>query len=269
MWAAGWLKIADPCKGRLDANAGLSAAHSQHGCRVSKLAFHDVSLTIGGHEILRDLSFALAPGSWTFLIGPPGAGKTMLLRLAAGQLAPTSGTVARPGAAALVLHNAPLDDTKSAQANVAAAMAPAPDSDVRARTLLGDLGLDAYLAHEPFRLSRGYRGRLAIACAIAAAPAVLCLDDPFSPMDRSARARTADVLRRAAEEAGLAILMLSNDPLDALRHADAIMTMTPGPTARIAAIHACTPTPDASDDDLAAMPLAAMLEATLWDETPS
>lgn len=211
-------------------------------------------------DILADLSFALNGGEWTFLLGPPAAGKTTLLRLAAGEIAPTAGAVERLGAGAFVFHAMPLDDQKSSRAIVAGAAGA--DDDTRANDLLAALGLDAYLNHEPFRLSRGHRMRLAIAQALAARPALLCLDDPFAPLDRNAQARAATVLRRAADQ-GLAIFMISNDPLDALRYADRIALLSAGPGARVVRLFGHTPTPDLSDARLAETQLFRELEAAM------
>ena len=226
---------------------------------VKQTAFNNVSLSLSGAKILRDLSMSLNPGEWTFLVGPPGAGKTTLLRLAAGEIAPSSGRIERAGAAIFVHHSMPLDDTKFSRDIVAEAMS-GQNADTRAEKLLTDLGLETYLGHEPFRLSRGHRARLAIAVGIAARPAFLCLDDPFSPMDRRAKMLSANALARAADEDGLAILMASNDPLDALRHADNILLMSAAPGATIAETIAHNPAPDASDDELA----ASELHARLW-----
>ncbi|HMN71747.1 MAG TPA: ATP-binding cassette domain-containing protein [Rhodoblastus sp.] len=221
--------------------------------------FHNAGVTLSGAEILRDLSFALNPGEWTFLVGPPGAGKTTLLRLAADEIAPTAGRIDRAGAAVLAHHSMPLDDAKSSCDIVAEVMSE-PNARVRAEDLLTDLGLETYLGHEPFRLSRGHRARLVIARGIAARPALLCLDDPFSPMDRRAKMLTANALARAADEDELAILMASNDPLDALRYADRILVLSAGPGATVVETIAHAPTPDASDDDLA----KTGLHARLW-----
>jgi ABC-type nitrate/sulfonate/bicarbonate transport system ATPase subunit len=220
---------------------------------------------VGAATILARLDFEIASGEWTFVIGPAGSGRTTLLRLVAGELAPAEGTIERGGAARLVLHQAPLDDTKTALYIVAAAM-QGPDANSRAKNLLEDLGLEAYLGHEPFRLSRGHRRRLEIACALASNPAVLCLDDPFSPLDQAARRRTAAVLRKATQEQGLAIVMVGNDPLDALRHADRIIVLSPGPAARIVAIHPNAPRPEAAPEELISDPIFEKLELALWDE---
>lgn len=226
---------------------------------MTPTTFHNVALTLSGAPILRDISFALAPGEWTFLLGPPGAGKTTLLRLAAGEVAPTSGTIERAGAGLFVHHSMPLDDTKFSRDIVAEAMS-GPNALARAENLLSDLGLETYLSHEPFRLSRGHRARLAIARGIAAKPALLCLDDPFSPMDRRAKALTANALNRAADEDGLAIFMASNNPLDVLRYADRIAILSVGPAATIIQTIAHEPTPEANDDELS----ASDLHARLW-----
>jgi len=226
---------------------------------VKPIFFHNAGLALSGNQVLRDLSFALKPGEWAFLLGPPGAGKTTLLRLAAGEIAPTSGVIERPGEGRFAHHSTPLDDTKFSRDIVAQEMA-GPDTGERARKLLAELGLEAYLGHEPFRLSRGHRARLAIAQGIAARPALLCLDDPFSPMDRRAKMLTADALNRAADEDGLSILMASNNPLDALRYADRILILSAGPAATIVDTIAHDPMPDASDDELA----ETELHARLW-----
>lgn len=223
------------------------------------LVFRSASLDLSGRPILRDLGIALAPGEWVFLFSPPGAGKTSLLRLAAGEIAPTSGAIQRSGPGHFAHHSMPLDDTKFSRDIVAEAMS-GPDTNQRAERLLCDLGLEAYLGHEPFRLSRGHRARLAIARGIAAKPALLCLDDPFSPMDRRAKMLTASALNRAADEQGLAILMACNAPLDALRYADRILIMSAGPGATIAKEIAHDPAPDASDDELT----DTELHARLW-----
>ncbi len=86
-------------------------------------------------------------------------------------------------------------------------------------------------------------------------PGEILREDYLVPLGLSANA-----LARAADEDGLAILMASNDPLDALRHADNILVMSPGPGATIAETIAHDPAPDASDDELA----ASELHARLW-----
>ena len=222
------------------------------------LVFRSAGLDLSGRPILRDLDVALAPGEWVFLFSPPGAGKTSLLRLAAGETAPTFGAIERSGLGHFAHHSMPLDDTKFSR-DIVAEMMTGPDTQARAEKLLCDLGLDAYLGHEPFRLSRGHRARLAIARGIAARPALLCLDDPFSPMDRRAKMLTANALNRAADENGLVILMACNAPLDALRYADRILIMSAGPGATIAEQIPHEPMPEASDDELAETDLHARL----------
>lgn len=154
-----------------------------------------------------------------------------------------------------------MDDAAKALDIVARAFGGS-DAHGRAQALMEDLGLEAYLNHEPFRLSRGFRKRLAVAEAIASGASLICLDDPFSPLDRVARARTADVLRAAAE-AGAAILMSSNDASDGLRFGDRVLLLSAGPGARIVESCENAPCPDAAPEELAALPLRARIEAAL------
>ncbi len=226
--------------------------------------FHaaNASIEIAGATILRGISLALHAGEWAFLYGPPGAGKTTLLRLASGALQQSSGAIERAGRAALILHDHPMDDRSRALDIVAKAFGSGAGARDRAQALIEDLGLDAYFNHEPFRLSRGFRKRLAIAEAIASGASLICLDDPFSPLDRAARAMTADVLRAAAE-AGAAILMSSNDASDGLRYADRIILLSAGPGARIVENCENTPRPDAAPEEIAADPLCDRIEAAL------
>lgn len=241
---------------------GRLAPHLQYLRALSSvLSLRNATLKLQGKPVLGDLALDIGAGCWAFLYGPPGAGKTMLLRLAAGALEPSGGVVTRTGQAALILHDHPMDDRSKALDIVAKAFGGADGRD-RAAALMEDLGLEAYFAHEPFRLSRGFRKRLAIAEAIASGARLICLDDPFSPLDRAARATTADVLRAAAE-AGATILMASNDASDGLRYGDRIILLSVGPGARIVENFENTPRPDATPEDIAADPVFEKIEAAL------
>src|SRR5262245_46266361 len=64
---------------------------------VPAVEFDTVSVTFGSFAVLRDVSFSIPTGQFTALVGPTGSGKTSILNLAAGLLAPTSGTVRASG----------------------------------------------------------------------------------------------------------------------------------------------------------------------------
>ena len=87
-----------PTSVKVTAAAGATG-DGQGGGRVGAgLVVSALGLTIGsGRELLRDVSFAAAPGSLTAIIGPSGAGKSMLARLVSGMIRPSSGTVTFAG----------------------------------------------------------------------------------------------------------------------------------------------------------------------------
>jgi ABC-type Fe3+/spermidine/putrescine transport system ATPase subunit len=69
------------------------AAESAGTVEAPAVVFEDVSLVFDDHVVLRDLSFELARGSMTFLLGASGTGKSLTLKLILGLLKPDSGTI--------------------------------------------------------------------------------------------------------------------------------------------------------------------------------
>ena len=168
------------------------------------VAFDHVSLAFDDNVVLRDVSFSVAPGATTVLLGPSGSGKSVILKLILGLLKPDSGTIAingvrtdrlneteliavRAGIGMLFQENA-LFDSLSVADNVgyrlAEEMHMAPAA-VRARVeeVLGFIGLQEYIDAMPSDLSGGQRRRVAIARAIAARPQLVLFDDPTSGLD--------------------------------------------------------------------------------------
>ncbi len=156
-----------------------------------------------GPEVLRDVSFTLAPGSFHFLTGPSGAGKSTLLRLMYLAHRPTRGlitlfeqdiaTVPRADLPALrrrigvVFQDFRLLDHLTALENVALPLrvAGADDATTQAhvRELLQWVGLGDSLHAKPATLSGGQKQRVAIARAVIARPALLVADEPTGNVD--------------------------------------------------------------------------------------
>ena len=156
-----------------------------------------------GPVILRDVSLALGAGERVALMGRNGAGKSTLLRHAAGLDTPTRGSVRSAGRVALLLQNP--NDYLVHELVSAEATAPA----------LVRVGLDpaVFGDRHPRELSGGERQRLALAVVLgdpsaAAAPPVVCLDEPTRGMDRRRKEELAGLL--AGLEA--AVLVATHDP---------------------------------------------------------
>ncbi len=168
------------------------------------LRFENVGMRFGaGPEVLRDVTFLLDAGSFTFLTGPSGAGKTTLLRLMYLAEPPTRGlislfgtdlaTAGRSGFPALrrrigvVFQNFRLLDHLSAFDNVALPLRLAgkrlDNYALDVEELLGWVGLGSKLDAKPATLSGGEQQRVAIARAVVARPHLLLADEPTGNVD--------------------------------------------------------------------------------------
>lgn len=167
----------------------------------------------GGEALFAPLDFDVSPGVVLIIEGDNGSGKTSLLRLLAGLLDASAGTVdpphaARPpGAVALIGHSAGLKTDLDARANLAflAALAgaePAPSIDAA----LDAVGLGGYGALPLRQLSAGQKKRVALA-ALARSPAALwLLDEPYANLDRAGHALIDRLLAAHLERGGAAVV---------------------------------------------------------------
>jgi len=168
------------------------------------LRFENVGLRYGaGHEVLRDVTFTLEPGSFTFLTGASGAGKTTLLRLMFLANPPTRGLITLfghdlattprsvfPGLRrriGVVFQEFRLLDHLSAFDNVALPLRlagrTAKDYAHDVEELLNWVGLGDRLNAKPATLSGGEQQRVAIARAVVARPDLLVADEPTGNVD--------------------------------------------------------------------------------------
>ncbi|NTV39334.1 MAG: ABC-F family ATP-binding cassette domain-containing protein, partial [Demequinaceae bacterium] len=176
---------------------------------MSSLTFSHVSLAFGeGVTVFRDLTLTLPPGL-SGVVGRNGIGKSTLLRLAAGTLAPSSGTITRPE----LLSYVPQDVALAADATVAEVLGVGPTIaalraieqgsterelyeavgedwlvEDRARSVMASLGLGAIGVDRTVgQISGGEATLLAVGAAVLAQPDVLLLDEPTNNLDDEAR----------------------------------------------------------------------------------
>ena len=166
--------------------------------------FENVGLRYGlGPEVLQDVTFSLAPGSFHFLVGPSGAGKSSLLKLIYLALKPTRGLISLLGQdiattprqelpsirrrVGVVFQEFRLLNHLSAFDNVALPLrvAGARKSDVQKHVveLLSWVGLKDHLYARPPTLSGGQQQRVSIARAVIAQPRILLADEPTGNID--------------------------------------------------------------------------------------
>jgi NitT/TauT family transport system ATP-binding protein len=145
----------------------------------------DLHVRFNGVEALRLESLDIEAGERVGICGPNGSGKTTLLRVLAGLLAPTQGDVAGvppPGRTVLV-HQQPYFFRGTARGNVAFALRLKRRPAAEADAWLDRLGIARLAERTAKVLSAGERRRVALARALAAAPEVLLLDEPFAALD--------------------------------------------------------------------------------------
>jgi len=190
------------------------------------LRLQDVSF----HAIIAPLSLEIAAGPSTIILGANGAGKSVLMRLMHGLLAPTAGRVSWEGRGrqAMVFQR-PVMLRRSALANVVYALkhAGVADREKQAMAALAEVGL-SHVAQRPARvLSGGEQQRLALARAWALHPEVLFLDEPTASLDPSATREIENVIR-AFDASGTKIVMATHNLGQARRLGDEVIYLHQG-----------------------------------------
>ncbi|HLV83159.1 MULTISPECIES: cell division ATP-binding protein FtsE [Devosia] len=196
------------------------------------IEFSDVGLRYGnGPEVLRDLTFSVEPGSFHFLTGPSGAGKTSLLRLLLLALKPSRGQVTMFDEdvsnlnqdrllqmrrhIGIVFQEFRLLDHLTTFENVALPLRVLgqPESEYRPNVteLLEWVGLGERMNAPPSLLSGGEKQRAAIARAVIARPKVLLADEPTGNVDPDLSSRLVHLFAELNRTLGMTIILATHE----------------------------------------------------------
>lgn len=201
----------------------------------------------GGVEVLTDVSFTLAPGELTAVLGASGSGKSTLLRAVAGFVTPTAGELELGGEVVcsagrercpaerrrvgMVFQDYALFPHMSVFDNVAFGLPKGPDRLPRVEQMLSQVGLGELAKRAPAALSGGQQQRVALARALAPAPALLLLDEPFANLDAALRmhlgAEIRDLLAQGAGARRTGAMLVTHDREEALGLADRVVVLGP------------------------------------------
>jgi putative ABC transport system ATP-binding protein len=199
---------------------------------------------------LRGVTLELEKGTFTAIMGPSGSGKSTLMHLLAGLDRPTSGEVWLAGTSLAGLHDVELTRLRRTQVgfvfqtfnllpvltveeNVVLPLRIAGESVDRdwLEVLLTAVALHERRSHRPSQLSGGEQQRVALARALITRPAILFADEPTGNLDSQATEILLHMLRRAADQVGQTIMLVTHDPLAASR-ADRIVFLNDGQISR-------------------------------------
>ena len=221
--------------------------------------FESVSLSYRGGgaqgtslDVLRDVSFDLAEGSFRWLLGASGAGKTTLLRLMNLSLRPTRGEVILLGAPSSSLRRSVMPRLRrqigvifqdfrllphlSAFDNVALPLrlGGRPEGQVRADVLemLRWMGLTGKLVSLPEDLSGGERQRVAIARAVIGRPRLLLADEPTAGLDAVQSERVLHLLHEL-HRLGSTVVIATHSEAQVARHPGPALLLSQGSLAEI------------------------------------
>ncbi len=202
-----------------------------------------VSKRFGEFVALDDVCIRVGDGALTALLGPSGSGKSTLLRIIAGLERPDSGTVTigeremtdmpprMRNVGFVFQHYAPFKHM-TVHDNVAFGLSVRrrPKVEIKARVaeLLGLVRLEGLADRYPTQLSGGQLQRMALARALAVAPKVLLLDEPFGALDAQVRGELREWLRRLHEEIHVTTIFVTHDQDEAMEVAEQIVVMNKG-----------------------------------------
>jgi ABC-type Fe3+/spermidine/putrescine transport system ATPase subunit len=197
----------------------------------------------GALAAIDGVSLELRPGEVTYVLGPPGAGKTTLARLVAGLESLDDGEIyfgdrlmgaipPHERGVGMVFEDLGLWPGLTVLDNVGYPLKvqklPRPERRRRVSELLTALRIDSLAGRRPDSLTPPQRLRTALARALVTQPDFLVLDQPLGSLDSRTREECWDDLRRIHAEAGVTILVMTDDPGEALALADRLAVLDLG-----------------------------------------
>ena len=195
---------------------------------------------------LDDVSVGFGAGEFTAIMGPSGSGKSTMMHILAGLDAPTSGhvfvedtditaltdtalTKLRRDRIGFVFQSFNLVPTLDARANILLPMRLAGTTPEKEwfDLIVNSLGIADRLSHRPSEMSGGQQQRVAVARALMSRPAVIVADEPTGNLDSHSTTEVMDLLRRAVDELGQSVIMVTHDTATAA-YADRVLVCRDG-----------------------------------------
>lgn len=219
---------------------------------MTKLVLDKLSKVYGKEHAVHDVSVALAPGEFVSLLGPSGCGKTTTLRMIAGFMSPSSGTISIDGRVVSSAQNI-VQPEKRGMSMIFQSYAIWPNMTVgenvafglnirrmdrdtvkkKVNAILETVRLTHLKDRYPSELSGGQQQRVALARAIVIEPAVLLLDEPLSNLDANLREEMRYEIKRLHDQFNITSVYVTHDQSEAMSSSDRIIVMNGGKVEQI------------------------------------
>ena len=223
---------------------------------MTKLVLKNVAKRYGAFEAVADFSLELAKGEFVSLLGPSGCGKTTTLRMIAGFMPPTEGTIELDGEIisnptgvvppekrrmSMIFQSYAIWPNMTVGQNVGFGLEvrklSRAEIDRRVDKILDVVQMRALKGRYPAELSGGQQQRVALARAIVVEPEVLLLDEPLSNLDANLREEMRFEIRRLHDEFKITTVYVTHDQSEAMVTSDRIVVMNKGRIEQIDAPH--------------------------------
>ena len=210
---------------------------------VARLVLNQITRAFGDVTAVDRISLDIADGDFLVLLGPSGCGKTTLLRMIAGLLDPTGGSIeldgtditgmpARKRDLAMVFQSYALYPHLSVAKNLAFPLKVrgASKQEITSRVLAAAESVDIahLLERKPKELSGGQRQRVAVARALVREPRAFLMDEPLSNLDAKLRTATRQELAALHRTLGATFVYVTHDQIEAMTMATKIALLNAG-----------------------------------------
>jgi ABC-type Fe3+/spermidine/putrescine transport system ATPase subunit len=211
------------------------------------LSLKNIGRQFGSAPVVSDVNLQLVPGEFVSLLGPSGCGKTTTLRMIAGFLDPTAGTIELDGkeisssngcvppekrGMSMVFQSYAVWPNMTVAENVGFGLKirKVPGSELKRRVgeILEVVQMSHLAERYPAELSGGQQQRIALARAVVIRPAVLLLDEPLSNLDANLREEMRYEIKRIHDEFRITSVYVTHDQCEAMVTSDRIAVMNHG-----------------------------------------
>ncbi|MBK8475972.1 MAG: ABC transporter ATP-binding protein [Opitutaceae bacterium] len=198
-------------------------------------------------EVLADINLEIAEGEFVAIVGYSGAGKSTLINFLSGLVAPDTGSVLLEGKPitgpgpdrGIIFQNYSLLPWLSVFGNIALAVDQVHrdwSADRRRQHIerhIAMVNLTPARDKKPHELSGGMRQRVSVARTLAINPRILLMDEPFGALDALTRATLQQETLQIWEADRKTVVLITNDPDEAILMADRVIPLTAGPRATL------------------------------------